>query len=90
MGFGSTSPLGIGFWLAVLYSGTCVLLPQASGQPAVLYYAPLLLKRVGLDGDVAANLATVGLGVAKVFVVCFFVFVLKWQLIFPLLIGELL
>ena len=39
---------------------------QFTGQPAVLYYAPLLFKRLGIPGDLAADMATVGLGIAKV------------------------
>jgi MFS family permease len=38
---------------------------QFTGQPAVLYYAPLLFKRLGIPGDLAADMATIGLGVAK-------------------------
>ena len=39
---------------------------QMSGQPTVLYYAPVLLKNLGYNSDDSATLATVGLGVVKV------------------------
>lgn len=39
---------------------------QLSGQPSVIYYAPILLQNLGYDGNDAATLATIGLGVMKV------------------------
>ena len=39
---------------------------QASGQPSVLYYAPLLFEKLGVVGNVSATGVTAGLGLTKV------------------------
>lgn len=43
-----------------------VILQQFTGQTNVIYYAPTLLKHLGFCTNVAATLASVGLGVVKV------------------------
>lgn len=43
-----------------------VLFQQLTGQPTVLYYAPVLFKTLGFNKNASATLATVGLGVVKV------------------------
>ncbi|XP_075524628.1 solute carrier family 2, facilitated glucose transporter member 10-like isoform X1 [Dermacentor variabilis] len=43
-----------------------VVLQQCSGQTNVTYYAPTLLQHLGFCSNVAATLASVGLGVVKV------------------------
>ncbi|XP_077546458.1 solute carrier family 2, facilitated glucose transporter member 10-like isoform X2 [Haemaphysalis longicornis] len=43
-----------------------VVLQQCTGQTNVIYYAPTLLKHLGFCTNVAATLASVGLGVVKV------------------------
>ena len=43
-----------------------ITLFQFTGQPSVLYYAPKIFKSVGFEGNTAATLASVGLGVVKV------------------------
>lgn len=43
-----------------------VILQQCTGQTNVIYYAPTLLKHLGFCTNVAATLASVGLGVVKV------------------------
>ncbi|CAN7978283.1 unnamed protein product, partial [Ixodes persulcatus] len=42
-----------------------VFLQQFTGQTNVVYYAPTLLKHLGFCTNVAATLASVGLGVVK-------------------------
>ncbi|KAL1452354.1 hypothetical protein MTO96_006272 [Rhipicephalus appendiculatus] len=43
-----------------------VILQQCTGQTNVIYYAPTLLKHLGFCTNVAATLASVGLGAVKV------------------------
>ncbi|KAK8763772.1 hypothetical protein V5799_033615 [Amblyomma americanum] len=43
-----------------------VILQQCTGQTNVIYYAPTLLKHLGFCTNIAATLASVGLGVVKV------------------------
>ncbi|XP_074642959.1 solute carrier family 2, facilitated glucose transporter member 10-like isoform X2 [Tubulanus polymorphus] len=42
-----------------------VFLAQFSGQPNVLYYAPTIYQSLGFESNLAATLATVGLGIVK-------------------------
>ncbi|XP_078256346.1 solute carrier family 2, facilitated glucose transporter member 12 [Rhinoraja longicauda] len=51
--------LGMGFGLVIFL--------QASGQPNVLYYASTILRTVGFASDKSATLATVSIGLVKVF-----------------------
>lgn len=43
-----------------------ILFQQLTGQPTVLYYAPVLFKRLGFNANTSATLATIGLGAVKV------------------------
>eukprot|EP00111_Clytia_hemisphaerica_P007116 TCONS_00020680-protein len=43
-----------------------ILFQQLTGQPTVLYYAPVLFKRLGFNMNTSATLATIGLGIVKV------------------------
>jgi MFS family permease len=43
-----------------------VLFLQLSGQPTVLYYAPVLLQNLGYSSNDSATFATIGLGLVKV------------------------
>ncbi|XP_051880951.1 solute carrier family 2, facilitated glucose transporter member 12 isoform X2 [Pristis pectinata] len=51
--------VGIGFGL--------IFFLQASGQPNILYYASTVLRSVGFASDTSATLASVSLGLVKVF-----------------------
>ncbi|KAG0413249.1 hypothetical protein HPB47_009612, partial [Ixodes persulcatus] len=53
-----------------------VFLQQFTGQTNVVYYAPTLLKHLGFCTNVAATLASVGLGVVKVLAALFALLVL--------------
>ncbi|CAN8001051.1 unnamed protein product, partial [Ixodes hexagonus] len=53
-----------------------VFLQQFTGQTNVVYYAPTLLKHLGFCTNVAATLASVGLGVVKVVAALFALLVL--------------
>ncbi|CAN8004803.1 unnamed protein product, partial [Ixodes pacificus] len=53
-----------------------VFLQQFTGQTNVVYYAPTLLKHLGFCTNVAATLASVGLGVVKVIAAIFALLVL--------------
>lgn len=53
-----------------------VILQQFTGQTNVVYYAPTLLKHLGFCTNVAATMASVGLGVIKVVAALFALLVL--------------
>ncbi|XP_014662710.1 PREDICTED: solute carrier family 2, facilitated glucose transporter member 12-like isoform X2 [Priapulus caudatus] len=50
----------------MLIGGGLVFFQQFTGQPNVLYYAPIIFQSIGFHSNSAATLATVGLGVVKV------------------------